>query len=47
MIKEGQQLQQGIVDQLFDNTTQEDKKIIINVMKNKVKNLDDILNGGN
>ena len=26
VIKEGQQLQQGFVDQLFDNTTQEDKK---------------------
>ena len=29
VIKEGQQLQQGFVDQLFDNTTQEDKKIFI------------------
>ena len=34
VIKEGQQLQQGFVDQLFDNTTQEDKKIFIHVMKN-------------
>ncbi len=47
MIKEGQQLQQGFVDQLFDNTTQEDKKIFIHVMKNMDKNLDDILKGGN
>ena len=45
--KEGQQLQQGFVDQLFDNTTQEDKKIFIHVMKNMDKNLDDILKGGN
>ena len=44
---EGQQLQQGFVDQLFDNTTQEDKKIFIHVMKNMDKNLDDILKGGN
>ena len=47
VIKEGQQLQQGFVDQLFDNTTQEDKKIFIHVMKNMDKNLDDILKGGN
>ena len=46
VIKEGQQLQQGFVDQLFDNTTQEDKKIFIHVMKNMDKNLDDILKGG-
>ena len=47
VIKEGQQLQQGFVDQLFDNTTQEDKKLFIHVMKNMDKNLDDILKGGN
>ena len=47
VIKEGQQLQQGFVDQLFDNTTQEDKKNFIHVMKNMDKNLDDILKGGN
>ena len=47
VIKEGQQLQQGFVDQLFDNTTQEDKKIFIHVMKNMDKNLDNILKGGN
>ena len=47
VIKEGQQLQQGFVDQLFDNTTQEDKKIFIHVIKNMDKNLDYILKGGN
>lgn len=47
VIKEGQQLQQGFVDQLFDNTTQEDKKNFIHVMKNMDKNLDDILKDGN
>ena len=47
MFKEAQQVQLGFVDQLFDNTTQEDKKIFIHVMKNMDKNLDDILKGGN
>ena len=36
VIKEGQQLQQGFVDQLFDNTTQEDKKIFIQDRKSVV-----------
>ena len=46
MIKQGQKLQKDFVDQIFANTSQEEKQVFIKVMETMDKNLNYILKGG-
>lgn len=46
VIKQGQKLQKDFVDQIFANTSQEEKRIFIKVMETMDENLNQILKGG-
>jgi len=46
VIKQGQKLQKDFVDQIFANTSQEEKQVFIKVMETMDKNLNYILKGG-
>ena len=46
VIKQGQKSQKDFVDQIFANTSQEEKQVFIKVMETMDKNLNYILKGG-
>lgn len=46
VIKQGQRLQRDFVDQIFANTSQEEKQVFIKVMETMDENLNHILKGG-